>query len=55
MQSGYQRSKSSGVAVTQPAGCGGEEYEKKSKSKKYKIKAKAIKIYAARRLRRRSV
>jgi len=31
----YQRSKSSGVAVTQPAGCGGEEYEKKSKSKKY--------------------
>jgi hypothetical protein len=29
MQSGYQRSKSSGVAVTQPAGCGGEGYEMK--------------------------
>jgi hypothetical protein len=29
MQSGYQRSKSSGVAVTQPAGCGGEGYERK--------------------------
>jgi len=29
MQSGYQRSKSSGVAVTQPAGCGGGAYEKK--------------------------
>jgi len=34
MQSGYQRSKSSGVAVTQPAGCGGEGYEMKRKLEK---------------------
>jgi hypothetical protein len=30
----FLKSKISGVAVTQPAGCGGEGYEKKRNSKK---------------------